>query len=162
MLFEKGCQAQAFTLSTWPRNVCRHLSDDRSHNLVVWSIAQEARKSPVWWKAQSQTACVWSEKVWAQAAPAKVPDLHGSVSRSRRQAAAGRVKVNAADPVPVTLAGHHQVAVRHAPELPGGIIRNSGLRMRPCDTATPAPFATTALTWPLNARVEAVCAASTA
>ena len=70
MLFEKGCQAQAFTLSTWPLKVCRHLSDDRSHNLVVWSMLQDAKKSPVWWNAQSQTACVWSEKVWAQAAPA--------------------------------------------------------------------------------------------
>ena len=70
MLFEKGCQAQAFTLSTCPRNVCRHLREDRSHNLVVWSIEHDARKSPVWWNAQSHTAWVWSEKVWAQAAPA--------------------------------------------------------------------------------------------
>ena len=47
MLFEKGCQAQAFTLSTWPRSVCLHRNEDKSHNLVVWSIAHDARKSPV-------------------------------------------------------------------------------------------------------------------
>jgi len=47
MLFEKGCQAQAFTLSTWPLKVCRHLSDDRSQSRVVWSIEHDAKKSPV-------------------------------------------------------------------------------------------------------------------
>ena len=70
MLLEKGCQAHAFTESTWPRSVCLHRNEDKSQSRVVWSMLQDAKKSPVWWNAQSQTACVWSEKVWAQAAPA--------------------------------------------------------------------------------------------
>ena len=39
----------------------------------------------------------------------------------------------------MTFAAHDQVAVRHAPELPGGIIRNSGLRETDV-VATPPQF----------------------
>ena len=69
----------------------------------------------------------------------KVPNFHRSVSGRRREMRPGGVEVDAADPVPVALAGHHQVAVRHGPELPGGIIRNSGLRETDV-VATPPPF----------------------
>ena len=69
----------------------------------------------------------------------KVPDLHRSVSGRRRQVASGRVKVDARDPISMTFTTHDQVAVRHAPELPGGIIRNSGLRETDV-VATPPPF----------------------
>ena len=53
--------------------------------------------------------------------------------------AAGGVKVDAGDPVPMPFAGHHQIAVRHAPELPRRIIRNSCLRETDV-VATPPPF----------------------
>jgi len=65
MLLEKGCHLQELTESTWPRKVWRQRRLERSQRRIVWSIEHDARKSPVWWKAQSQTACVWSVKVVA-------------------------------------------------------------------------------------------------
>mmetsp|Transcript_10386 Transcript_10386/g.36616 ORF Transcript_10386/g.36616 Transcript_10386/m.36616 type:complete len:223 (-) Transcript_10386:968-1636(-) len=74
-LFEKGSQHTELTESTCPRNVCRHRSEPRSQRRAVWSMEQDTTKSPLWWKLQSQTACVWSVNVVAQAAPAKSQTL---------------------------------------------------------------------------------------
>ena len=71
--------------------------------------------------------------------PSEIPDLHRPVARRRREMRPGRMEIYARDPVPMPLAAHDQVAVRHGPELPRRIIRNSCLRETDV-VATPPPF----------------------
>ena len=68
----------------------------------------------------------------------EIPDLHRSVSGRRREMRPGRMEVDPRDPISMTFAGHDQVAVRHAPELPRRIIRNSCLRETDAVAATPS------------------------
>merc|ERR1719159_1804528 len=66
MLFENGGKQTWFTESTCARSVCRQRMDCRSKTLVVWSIDEVTKKSPISWNAQDHTACGWSVKVCVQ------------------------------------------------------------------------------------------------
>ena len=55
----------------------------------------------------------------------KVPKLHSGVATACCQVSAPGVEGNAGNPLLVALAGHYQIAVRHAPKFPGLIVTNS-------------------------------------